>query len=145
MSGSSLDAQVTRAEELAGTGDAQAALPLLVDAADRDHAYAAALLGAWQVLGYVAAEDVEAGIRRLRSAAAAGESAACAFLGSTLLVYLNPQRRDCFGSEAVSPRRFHLHGRDGGRTTVEGPHLSGPQAEALRNGEYRRVDVVLGR
>jgi hypothetical protein len=72
-------------------------------------------------------------------------SAACALLGSTLLVYLNPQRRDCFGPAAVSPHRFHLHGRDGGRTTVEGPHLPGPEAEALRNGRYRRVDVVLGR
>jgi len=72
-------------------------------------------------------------------------STACAFLGSTLLVYLNPEQRDCFGPEAVSPCRFHLHARDGGRATVEGPHLPSPQAEALRNGEYRRVDVVLGR
>jgi hypothetical protein len=72
-------------------------------------------------------------------------SAACAFLGSTLLVYLNPERGDCFGPEAVSPCRFHLHARDGDRTTVEGPHLSGPEAEALRDGRYRRVDVVLGR
>jgi prolyl 4-hydroxylase len=82
MSGPSLDTQVMRAEELAGTGDAAVALALLVDAAGRDHAYAAALLGAWQVLGHVAAQDVEAGISRLRSAAAAGESAACAFLAS---------------------------------------------------------------
>jgi len=71
-------------------------------------------------------------------------SAACALLGSTLLVYLNPSRGDCFGAEAVAPRRFHLHGRDGGVTTVEGPQLAGSAAEALRRGDYRRVDVVLG-
>jgi hypothetical protein len=71
-------------------------------------------------------------------------SAACALLGSTLLVYLNPDRRDCFGPDAVAPRRFHLHGRDGGVTTIEGSHLEGREAEALRVGHYRRVDVVLG-
>jgi hypothetical protein len=73
------------------------------------------------------------------------DSAACAFLGSTLLVYLNPSQQDCFGPEAVTPRRFHLYGRDGGLTTVESPHLESREAEALRLGHYRRVDAVLGR
>ena len=72
-------------------------------------------------------------------------SAACALLGSTLLVYLNPSHQDCFGPEAVRPRRFHLYGRDGGLMTVEGSHLESREAEALRLGHYRRVDVVLGR
>jgi hypothetical protein len=71
-------------------------------------------------------------------------SAACALFGSTLLVYLNPERRDCFGPDAVAPRRFVLHGRDGSTTTVEGPQLEGPDAEALRLSHYRRVDAVLG-
>ncbi len=70
-------------------------------------------------------------------------SAACALLGSTLLVYLNPERRDCFGPEAVAPRRFHLHARDGSVTTIDGPQLEGTDADALRRGAYRRVDVVL--
>ena len=72
-------------------------------------------------------------------------SAACALLGSTLLVYLNPERRDCFGPDAVSPRRFNLYGRRGGVTTVEGARLQGQEAETLRLGHYRRVDVVLGK
>jgi hypothetical protein len=72
-------------------------------------------------------------------------SAACALLGSTLLVYLNPERCDCFGPDAVAPRRFHLHRRDGRVTTVYGPQLEGPDAEALRLGHCRRVDVVLGK
>ncbi len=71
-------------------------------------------------------------------------SAACALLGSTLLVYLNPSRRDCFGPEAVSPCRFRLYQRDGGVTTIEGRQLEGQEAEAVRRGDYRRVDVVLG-
>jgi hypothetical protein len=72
-------------------------------------------------------------------------SAACALLGSTLLVYLNPERRDCFGPDAVSPRRFHLYGQGDGVTTVEGSHLEGREAEALRLGHYRRIDVALGK
>jgi hypothetical protein len=71
-------------------------------------------------------------------------SAACALLGSTLLVYLNPARRDCFGPEAVSPRRFQLYGLGDRVTTVEGPRLEREEAEALRGGHYRRVDVLLG-
>jgi hypothetical protein len=72
-------------------------------------------------------------------------SAACALFGSTLLVYLNPSRRDCFGPDAVAPCRFLLYPRDGGTTAVEGPHLESREAEALRLGHYRRVDVVLGK
>jgi hypothetical protein len=71
------------------------------------------------------------------------DSAACALLGGTLLVYINPTRQDTYGDAAVSPCRYLLHGRDGGIQTVEGPHLEGQVAEALRQGQFRRVDVVL--
>ncbi|HEY8157104.1 MAG TPA: hypothetical protein VIF10_00235 [Methylobacter sp.] len=72
-------------------------------------------------------------------------SAACALLGATLLVYINPKRRDTFGDAAVKPCRYVLYGRDGVMQTVEGLHLEGQVAEALRLGQFRRVDVVLGR
>ncbi len=71
-------------------------------------------------------------------------SAACALLGDTLLVYQNPERRPTFGSGAATARRFVLHGRDGVVTTVQGGQLEGATAEALRAGQFRRVDVVLG-
>ena len=51
--------------------------------------------------------------------------------GSTLLVYLTPERRDCFGSDAVSPCRFNLYGRGGGVTTVEGARLQGQETDPL--------------
>ncbi|MCK9636065.1 MAG: hypothetical protein M0R41_07280 [Methylobacter tundripaludum] len=70
-------------------------------------------------------------------------SAACALLGTTLLVYINPEHQDTFGDAAVKPCRYLLHGRDGIMQTVEGQHLEGQIAEALRNGQFRRVDVVL--
>jgi len=71
-------------------------------------------------------------------------SAACALLGATLLVYINPKRQDTFGHAAVKPRCYQLHGRDGSMQTVEGQQLEGQTAEALRLGQFRRVDVVLG-
>jgi hypothetical protein len=71
-------------------------------------------------------------------------SAACALFGSTLLVYRNPTRRDCYGPDAVAPRRFLLYAQDGSTTAVEGACLASREAEALRLGHYRRIDVVLG-
>ncbi|MGZ8221979.1 MAG: hypothetical protein ACXWT0_10050 [Methylobacter sp.] len=71
------------------------------------------------------------------------DSAACALLGTTLLVYINPERQDTFGDAAVRPCRYVLHGRDGVMQTVEDLHLEGQAAEALRQGQFRRVDVVL--
>jgi len=70
-------------------------------------------------------------------------SVACALLGTTLLVYINPERQDTFGDAAVKPCRYQLHGRDSSMQTVEGLHLEGQTAEALRQGQFRRVDVVL--
>jgi hypothetical protein len=71
------------------------------------------------------------------------DSTACALLGSTLLVYINPKRQNTFGQTAVRPCRYQLYGRDGNMQTVESPHLEGPAAEALRQGQFRRVDVIL--
>jgi hypothetical protein len=71
-------------------------------------------------------------------------SVACALLGTTLLVYINPMCLDTFGDIAVRPCRYLLYGRDGGLQTVEGLYLEGQAAETLRLGQFRRVDVVLG-
>ena len=71
------------------------------------------------------------------------DSVACAFLGNTLLVYLNPQKLDTFGIEAVMPVRYQLYGRDGLVRTVEGACLEQDDAKALREGKFRRVDVEL--
>ncbi|MFI3186283.1 MAG: hypothetical protein QX198_09925 [Methylococcaceae bacterium] len=73
------------------------------------------------------------------------DSAACALLGATLLVYINSTRQDTFGQDAVKPNRYRLYGRDGIIQDMEGPHLEGQTAEALRLGQFRRVEVVLER
>lgn len=77
-----LDAWVRRAEQLARTGDPSAAVEALTQAADRRHAYASALLGAWQTLGHLVPADPDAGISRLEASARAGEDTACAFLAN---------------------------------------------------------------
>jgi hypothetical protein len=77
-----LEARVAEAERLAAAGDAHGALAALEQAVGQGHHYASALLGAWQVLGNFAGIDVPAGIERLETAAAAGESAAAAFLAN---------------------------------------------------------------
>jgi hypothetical protein len=71
-------------------------------------------------------------------------SAACALLGATLLVFINPERRDTFGQAAVKPCNYRLYGHDGSLQTVVSPYLEGQIAEALREGQFRRLDVVLG-
>ena len=70
-------------------------------------------------------------------------SAACAILGTTLLVYINPAQQHSFGDAVVRPCRYRLYGRDGSTQAVEGGWLEGGAAESLRLGEFRRVDVVL--
>ncbi|OAI03824.1 hypothetical protein [Methylomonas methanica] len=71
-------------------------------------------------------------------------SATCTLFGSTLLVYVNPQRRDTFGEDAVKPLQFQLYGRDGTTQSVSTANIEGATAEALRSGQYRRIDVLLG-
>lgn len=77
-----LDALVARAERLALESEADAAVETLTQAADCGHAYASALLGAWQTLGHLVDADPTSGIARLESAAKAGESTAGAFLAN---------------------------------------------------------------
>jgi len=71
-------------------------------------------------------------------------SAACALLGATLLVYINPEGRDTYGQAAVQPCRYRLYGRDGSEQIAESQYLERKIAEALRAGRFRRIDVVLG-
>jgi TPR repeat protein len=74
------EAQVSLAESLAAAGDGGAAALWLRRAVDGGNRYAAALLGAWQILGYHVDQDAAEGARRVEEAARAGESAARALL-----------------------------------------------------------------
>lgn len=70
-------------------------------------------------------------------------SAACALFGATLLVYINSEFQDTFGQTAVKPCSYLLYGWDGSMQAGESLYLEGEIAEALRQGQFRRVDVLL--
>jgi len=65
---------------------------------------------------------------------------ACAVLGHTLLVYHNPDRRDTFGPQGVSPRRYEFDGA----VSWSGDTLPGEIAERVRSRKCKRIDVRLG-
>lgn len=73
----------------------------------------------------------------------AAHSVACCFLGNTLLVYLNPDKRDSYGQHAVKPVKFILFDHHDGFQTINADHVEGYTAELLRQGGFRRIDILL--
>jgi hypothetical protein len=64
---------------------------------------------------------------------------ACALFGEILLVYHNPDRRDSYGVNAVTPAGYSIDG--GGE--ISASDLTGDLAEQIRNRSVRRIDVQL--
>lgn len=71
-------------------------------------------------------------------------SFACLFLGKVLLCYRNPSGRNTFGAGAVKPVRLVMEMTDGERREVQGEMLRGSDAEALRSGKVRKLEIILG-
>ncbi len=67
-----------------------------------------------------------------------------AFLGSILVTYLNPQRRDTFGKNAAKPEYITVTGLDGTTTRIEGGVISGPLARSIRDRQVKSIEVILG-
>lgn len=65
---------------------------------------------------------------------------ACALLGSSFLVYHNPDRRSTYGKNSVRPQRYLLDNRH----EISGSEISGKLAQQIRRCEIHRVDVQLG-
>lgn len=70
-------------------------------------------------------------------------SVACALLGATLLVYVNPGRQNTFGAGAAQPRCFQLYGADVSVRRIEGGYVDGETAVMIRQGKFRRVEIEL--
>ena len=68
---------------------------------------------------------------------------AALFLGRCLVVYENPDLRPTFGPQAARPTAWCLHQRDGTRHEISGPTITGPLAEAVRQGAVTRIDCRL--
>jgi len=67
----------------------------------------------------------------------------CRFLGETLLVYHNLQRKNTYGKNKAEISKYKLTKKSGKIITREADRLEGPAAEELRNGEIERIDIYL--
>lgn len=66
------------------------------------------------------------------------------FLGKTMVVYLNPQRRPTYGESGVGPVEYTLTYRDGPTITEDESTLWKDLAKHVRRGAVSRLDVMLG-
>jgi len=66
------------------------------------------------------------------------------FLGSCLVIYKNPKRRNTFGKKGCRPTAYVIKYRDKRREEIiKGEFISGPAAQAVRDGEVKQLEVVL--
>jgi hypothetical protein len=65
-------------------------------------------------------------------------------LNRALVVYDNPDRRPTYGDRGVQPIRYLIQYRDGHLESVDGSTVPMPHSEAIRRGDVRRIDVLLG-
>lgn len=71
------------------------------------------------------------------------DSFAFCLLGSTLVVYTNPKRRDTFGRSSVKPAAVSLKKKNKETISFKGAVVPSPVALKVREGYYDRIDVVL--
>ena len=64
------------------------------------------------------------------------------FLGRTLVTYHNPKRKNTFGIDGVSTKKYILYGKDGA-VTVNNVRIEAPYAQMVRAGEINRIEVYL--
>lgn len=65
------------------------------------------------------------------------------FLGQTLVIYHNPERKNTFGANRAEITKFQFTTADGREVAVEAAQLKGDPAHSLRNGEISRLDIFL--
>lgn len=70
-------------------------------------------------------------------------SFAAKFLGKTLVIYRNAQRKSTFGQNAARVKQMILWKNDGTQFAVEGSCLLGELAEQVRQGRIERIEVIM--
>ncbi|MCP4649838.1 MAG: hypothetical protein GY853_07160 [PVC group bacterium] len=69
---------------------------------------------------------------------------AFSFLGTTLVIYHNPTRKDTFGKNGVQVKKIKLIGSDGKIVTLDSPIIPSPYAEQIRQLQYAKIEIDLG-
>ena len=67
----------------------------------------------------------------------------CTFLGSILMVYHNPERKDTFGKNAAKISKIILSYKDGNQISIDGNIICEPYSKDIRNLKVSRIDVSL--
>lgn len=65
------------------------------------------------------------------------------FLGTVLVTYHNPSRRNTFGPSGVSPRSLVVAYLNGKTVTIEGDTINGDLAKQIREANVSRIDIRL--
>jgi len=65
------------------------------------------------------------------------------FLGSTLVVYHNPRRKNTFGKNAAVIKQLILTYPDGRKIEIHGGLIYSPYAEEVRERIFSRIDIKL--
>lgn len=65
------------------------------------------------------------------------------FLGKTLVVYHNEDRKDTFGEDGAKIASYQLEYYGGSKKTIEGGTLEASVAKDVREGKVKRIDVTL--
>ena len=66
------------------------------------------------------------------------------FMGKTLVVYHNPQRKDTFGKNKNFAVSYVLRSKNGKKTVLKGAVIPEPFSKNIRDGQIVRIDVRMG-
>jgi hypothetical protein len=102
------------------------------------------LLGTMFTKGKSSVRFYDASYKEWREAELAANTYAFKFLGSVLVVYHNPKRRNTFGSDKTAIKEIHLNYADRKNPIViNATYLKGIYAEDVRSHQIGRIDVFL--
>lgn len=88
---------------------------------------------------------VQAGPTQTQVVSIPANAFAYRFLGSTLVVYHNPDRRDTFGPDRVHIQSFRLLDAEGKTIETAGSIVPLPLSTQIREGAFPRIDVFFGK
>ncbi|MEJ5284718.1 MAG: hypothetical protein ACP5Q5_08150 [Brevinematia bacterium] len=66
------------------------------------------------------------------------------FMYSTIVLFINPKRKDTFGEDSVKVKSYKLYSNDGSLITIDSDVISTPHSLDIREGKYARIEVLLG-